>query len=156
RRSSSRLSRTCPPSLRPADRPPSLSQGAMLYGAPPRKTTPRGAEWPSSDCRRRLRGKWSWTACWSSCTDHLCSQRRHRSRLSPGFLVLPPQITRQNPQLLAVFRHRPARDGDAFFLQLGHEFLIAQRARLVFHVDQVGDHFLHAGVGNGGATLGLV
>src|SRR5687768_6339523 len=71
-------------------------------------------------------------------------------------LVVPTQIARKNSQLLAILRNGTTGDRDAFFLQLADEFLVAQRGALVFHVDQVGDHLLHARVGNRSTAVRLV
>src|SRR5262249_45010020 len=53
-------------------------------------------------------------------------------------------VGRQDPQLLSIFRHRSARDGQAPALEDESNFLIRQGLRWIFVRQQVLDHFFHA------------
>lgn len=73
-----------------------------------------------------------------------------------GLLVIAPQIARQQAEFLAVLGDGASGDGDALFVEFRDELLIAERSGFVLHVDQVGDHLLHAGVGDGSTAIGLI
>src|SRR5258708_7030095 len=81
-----------------------------------------------------------------------CSRARGWREL----FVVAAEIARQDAEFLAVLGDGAAGEAEAFFLQLDDEFLVAERGTLVLDGDDVGQHFLHAGVGDGGATVGLV
>jgi hypothetical protein len=73
-----------------------------------------------------------------------------------GSGVVTTQVAREQAEFLAVFCHGAPGDGEAFFLQLGHELLITERLGAVLHVDQIGNHLLDAGIGDRGSAVGLV
>jgi hypothetical protein len=82
--------------------------------------------------------------------------RGRRWRDAAASLVVAAQVAGQDAEFLAVFGDGAPGDGDALLEQAGDELLVAERRGGVLHVDQVGDHLLHAGVGDGGAAVGLV
>ena len=73
-----------------------------------------------------------------------------------ALLVIPAQVAREEAELFTVFSYCAAGDLDAFFLQSRHDFLIAERGPFVFTGDEIGEHFLDAGIRDRGAAVRLV